>query len=269
MRILLFLVVTSSIVAVSQMAYAGSVESSLISKSELRAERIKARNQASILFGPKAVAPAVTAYDLSVGAAYTGGEDSSKTWVTPVELDITLPDKLNVFSFQTDGYTNVNNQGRTESGLSSINLAASHSFKTSDGHLALNLGAGVSVPTGGSVGGSSSAQSLSVKIIQSITEKWIGEAALSEEHSNTTPAPGASNSANTGLFMLRYKVDSNYEWGFVIDRSVRGGAGGTTEISGEYDFPLTKVLGGVFTLTRGLTVGSRDTTLEFDLTHSF
>jgi hypothetical protein len=261
-------VVALFVVALSQAAHGGPA-SDLVSRAELRGVKFEARDFSSLMFGLKFAAPPVTIYDISVGAAYTHGEDGTNAWTTPLELDITLPDKVNVFKIKTDGYIHSVNQGETVSGLASLGFAASHAFKTSDGKSALRLGAGISVPTGGQVGGNTGAQSLSATVIRALNDKWTGVVALSESRRNAISTPGVSRYSSTGLGMIRYMVDGDHQWAFSVDRSVRRGAGGASEVSAEYDFPLTKILGGVLTLTRGLTSGSRDNTIEFDVTYSF
>ena len=52
-------------------------------------------------------------------------------------------------------------------------------------------------------------------------------------------------------------------------RTRRGGLGSSTELSGEYDFPIGAKFKGAVSFIRGVTAGSRHTGFELDLSHSF
>src|SRR5205814_4186729 len=74
-----------------------------------------------------ALAKPAPAFDVSIGAAYTDGEDESKTWNTPFLFKATWKDLGFGLKIAGDGYTHVRTpDGSTVSGLGDVYVALFH-----------------------------------------------------------------------------------------------------------------------------------------------
>lgn len=218
--------VAAVIFGLPTIASAGPLGGDFLSKVESRLLRREATKLDGHAFLVQEEAPKKTEYSLSLGAAHTDGEDGSKTWATPFGLYAALPNGRTVLKLESDGYTRVRTDGETATGLSSIGVGALHAFALNAGAQALLLGAGVSVPTGGEVGGDSASQYLLVGVNLPIGRQWTLALVGQGIHSNASPPDGVSRFVVAGLAQGTYAVGDTTDLVFSVDRARRGGAGG-------------------------------------------
>jgi hypothetical protein len=262
-----FVVIALTVVGWSSTASADSLDTRFLSRAESKLVRREATDLGLKAFAVKAVPPEKIAYSLTLGIAYTDGEDTSKTWSTPFELDAQLTDRRTVLKIAGDGYTHVRSSGESASGLSKVILGASHAFPVSEDKK-LVLGGGVAIPTGGELGGSSASQYALVGFSALLSPQWQVTLVGKGIRSNASPASGVSRFAKAGVAQAKYLIGDN-DIVFSIDRSQRSGAGGQTNLGIGTDLQVTKTYVLSLGLTRGITAGTRDSTLELDISRDF
>jgi hypothetical protein len=261
------IVIVLTLAGWSGAANADSLGAEFLSRAESKLVRREATKLGLKAFAVKAVPPEEITYSLTLGLAYTDGEDASKTWNTPFELDAQLTDRRTVLKIAGDGYTHVRNGGENASGLSKVILGASHAFPVSD-NKKLVVGAGAAIPTGSDLGGSSASQYALVGFSALLSPQWQVTLVSKGIRSNASPASGVSRFAKAGVAQAKYLIGDN-DIVFSIDRSQRSGAGGQTNLGIGTDLQVTKTYVLSLGLTRGITAGTRDSTFELDISRDF
>ncbi len=264
--------------AVAQASYA-QVSDAVSNRLEARALRQDARALAreSRAAAPPA-APAV-AWDVSIGVAYTDAEDDTKVWNTPFVLKATFNDRIDSLKVTGDGYTRVKApDGETANGFSDVSLGFAHTFykKVENQRATKLLGSlGYTIPSHGEVGSSSGKARIGATYLAPLVGAWDGLVTASLSRSSAEPAPGTSRVGRSIFVQAAYsfKDAPGSDVAFQFSRSYRQGVGGSSQATAAYEFPVTSKGEngwiGSLSFTRGLTSGSRDNSIEFDLSLSF
>ncbi|MGZ5271794.1 MAG: hypothetical protein ACXWC6_14365 [Ramlibacter sp.] len=211
------------------------------------------------------------AVDVTAGLGYASLDGGGHSTNVPFELSATLPDagKTNV-RVSGDGYVWANSGGTRSDGFSDVEAVVSHAFFPAARNL--RLGLGLKVGTGGEAGTRTDAAFVTASYLAPLTGQWVAAATVkAREDLNNVPA-GSSRTVLSGGLQLRYQFESG---GRVLDtfaQLVRGrrvhGTGSSLAIVG-VDLGLAPAWTGTVQVARGLTAGSRNTGLEFDVTRSF
>jgi len=157
-------------------------------------------------------------------------------------------------------------------GLRDIALLASHVFAESDASAStawkLIATGGLGVPTHGEVGSRGFSQEA----------RLIGEVGQGSWKSVLAGVLVHVNGQRDGESSTRKVVQGEIHYaakelgGTVIgkiDRSYRGGVGGNTTVTLEYDWPISKQVEGNLSFTRGLTKGARSNGVELVAVYQF
>ena len=268
---------------------AGSLRGELLSKSDLRVSRKEAQQtKGDLLLIDLAETQIPECPDWSkikwssidwtatVGASYTDGENHDKTWLTPFEIDADLT-KCTTLKLIGDGYGYVRpGAGGTNDGLNDATLTLSQRIYK-DEKSTMRIGLGFAIPAGGELGSTSGQEKFSVSYIRNITGSWsmLGAGRLS--YLNGDQTDGISRIGKFGLVQFTYDLNHgqsapvSHDIYIQLARSQRSGASGQTQALIEYEFPIaaTPTLGYAISAFRGLSSGTRDNGLEFDVTFSF
>jgi len=161
--------VTSALLPLA--AHADRLGSDFLSRTEAKLVRRDAAKLGLQAFALEAPAQPRPTYSLTLGVAYTDGEDGSKTWNTLFEFDMQLADQRTVLKVAGDGYAHVKADDGTPSGLSKLIFGASHAMPVGDGKKLL-IGGGVTIPTGGDLRGSSASQYGLAGFAAKFAEQW-------------------------------------------------------------------------------------------------
>jgi hypothetical protein len=210
----------------------------------------------------------------SAGAAYIRAEDGGRLWLTPFSLDARL-NRDTTLTLEGDGFGRIAVDGSTTRGFNNVTLIASQVVYR-DAASRLRLGLGATAPGSSGIGSRGSKDRISASYSRTLSEQWaVGlSAKLTRRHQE--PRPGESRMEQSGRVQTTYTFDEREPAGllppalvFELEREHRRGAGGLTEATARYEFPLTRTLGASIGFTRGLTAGLRDNTFAFDLLFSF
>jgi hypothetical protein len=210
----------------------------------------------------------------SVGATYIDAEDGSKLWLTPFTLDAQLS-RDTTLRVEGDGFGHIDFDGSTTQGFSNVTLIASQVvFRNEASRVRLAIGA--SAPGSNGTGSSGAKQRVSASYSRNLSPSWSLLAAGRLTRRNQDPLPGASRIEQYGRLQAGYTLDPPIATSLLpravtvlLERTYRHGAGGTTQATASYEFPLSAKLGGAISFTRGLSTGLRDNTLAFDLLFGF
>lgn len=210
----------------------------------------------------------------TVGLAYTDGEDGSKTWNAPYFLQRALGEK-DAFRIFGDGWTHVDPGagGEDKSGIADVGIAYVRQLAGSKSGPKWSVGGdvGFMLPTGGDVGSSNGKVRLGASAKREFG-RWTGSLGGRLIRLNGAVADHTSRYARAGLAGLDYDLGGDRTASLQLSRSYRPGAGGSTQASAAYEWPfgaLKRELTGALSFTRGVTSGSRDNAIQFDLGFKF
>lgn len=210
----------------------------------------------------------------SVGAAYIRAEDGARVWLTPLSLDFKL-NRNTTLTLESDGYGRIAIDGTTTRGFNNVTLIASRVVYRDDASR-LRLAVGATAPGSSGIGSRGSKQRVSASYSRTLSEHWALGLAAKLIRRNQEPRPGESRMEHSARVQTTYTFDERQPAGllppalvFQLEREHRRGAGGLTEATVKYEFPLSRKLGASIGFTRGLTAGLRDNTFAFDLLFSF
>jgi hypothetical protein len=205
----------------------------------------------------------------SIGAAHTRAEDRSRTWSTPFFIDYKL-DRDTTFTLEGDGYSWISADGATAQGFNNLTLIASQVVYRDEASR-LRLSAGATSPGTSGIGSRGSRQRISANYRRYFGEHWTAGLSARLIRRNEALRPGEDRVERYGRLETVYTFDESQPAALVLEleRKYRRGAGGSTDATVRYEFPLTRTLGASLGFTRGLTTGLRDNTFAVDLLFSF
>ena len=211
----------------------------------------------------------------SFGTTYIDAEDGSKIWLTPFYLDATV-NRNTTFTIESDGYGRIDFGGNTTQGFSNITLIASQVVYRSEASR-LRLGVGASAPGSSGIGSQGGKQRISASYSRQLSSNWSLLASGRLSRRNQEPRPGERRIEQFGRLQTSYTFDTTPKaLGLLpralvlrLERGYRHGAGGSSQATASYEFPLSAKLGASIGVTRGLTAGLRDNTFAFDLLFGF
>ena len=210
----------------------------------------------------------------SAGMAYIRAEDGGRIWLTPFSLDARL-NRNTTLTLEGDGFGRISVDGTTTRGFNNVTLIASQVVYRDDASR-LRLAVGATAPGSSGIGSRGSKHRISASYSRTLSEHWAVGLSAKLTRRNQEPRPGESRLEQSGRLQTTYTFDERVPAGllppalvFQLERDHRRGAGGLTEASARYEFPLTRKLGASIGFTRGLTARLRDNTFAFDLLFSF
>jgi hypothetical protein len=210
------------------------------------------------------------AWTIIPGISYTHGQDGSRTWNGPLELDASWNDDATVLSVTTNGYTSTRTDSGTSRGLDDVTLTLSHELPISTDDDVVRGNLSLIVPTHGDIGSDAAQERLGLSY-KHVFHGWNVLVSGQATH-HGGDVPDSTSRTSYGLLMQGTldvpNANDTDVFGQIV-RNYRKGPGGQTSIALGSDFPVSKSFGGTLTLTRGLTGGARDTSLEFDLAYQF
>lgn len=210
----------------------------------------------------------------SIGATYIAAEDGSKIWLTPFTLDAQL-NRDTTLRIEGDGFGHIALDGNRTQGFSNLTLIASHVVYRNEASR-VRLAVGASAPGSHGIGSSGAKQRVAASYSRRLSPNWSLLAAGRLTRRNQDPLPGASRIEQYGRLQTSYTLDQPIASSLLpravtvlLERNYRHGAGGATQATASYEFPLGARLGGSISFTRGLSAGLRDNTVAFDLLFGF
>ena len=205
-------------------------------------------------------------WEFDFGLSFTDPEQPGDAWETPVSLDYSF-DANDILTFST-GYVRQNDGSEDSSGADDFGVSYRHDFQPVCEVCSEVLVAGVTVPSGGSVGSNTAKQFLKLGIGYALSTEWTIGASATAIHINN-PDPGVSETG--GRYVVNLQKGFANQSAFVVRllQDERDGEDATTTAEIEYDFPLGTLLSGALVVDQGLTSDHRDTYAEFDLAYKF
>jgi hypothetical protein len=225
---------------------------------------------------PETARPNEGAWQVSLGLAHTRAQDGSRITYTPLELNWRLAPSTSL-RLQTDGWGRVSLDGQSESGLNNVTLSLSQTLLR-DAQQRLRVAAGLTIPAHGDLGSRHYRQLASVSYSRTVGERWDAGLSLKATRRDGAQDPGVSRVEYSARARLSYAaawpgdasgaaVPRNLfsEW----LRETRSGAGGYSELTLGYEWPLSSSQGLALRYSRGFTEGLRDNTYALDWLMSF
>ena len=210
----------------------------------------------------------------SAGVVYIRAEDGARIWLTPISLDARL-NRNTTLTLEGDGFGRIALDGTTTRGFNNVTLIASHVVYRDEASR-LRLAVGATAPGSSGIGSGGSKQRISASYSRTLSEHWALGLSAKLTRRNQNPHPGESRMEHSARLQTTYTFDERQPAGllppalvFKIERDHRRGAGGLTEATASYEFPLARKLAASIGFTRGLTAGLRDNTFAVDLLFSF
>jgi hypothetical protein len=237
-------------------------------RSERDAAREDRRAPELELLAKREPGPAI-AWSTSVGLAYTDAENGSRTVNLPFRLTaawLGQPYKMRLLG---DGPARRRAGGDTLSGMTDVTLLGIYERKLTDAKIVLT--GGVTLPAHGDLGSKSAKPRGSVTGVlplSSDTNLRLGAGVLRVGGE----LPASQSRIGKSLTLT---LDSKVAWGPVSvatlqgSRSQRSGAGGASRLVASLDAPVTQASTATLTAVRGLSRGTRDTTLGLDWSTTF
>lgn len=218
--------------------------------------------------------PAGVAWFGSLGVSHIDAEDGSKLWLTPFTLDAELSRDTFV-RIEGDGYGHVDLGGVKTQGFNNLTLIASQVvYRDEASRVRLSLGA--TAPGSSGIGSRGAKQRIAASYSRQLSRSWSVLVSGRLNRRNQDPLPGASRIEQFGRLQTSYALDDPNASRLLqravvvqLQRDYRHGAGGSTQATASYEFPLGAKLGGSIGYTRGLSPGLRDNTVAFDLLFAF
>jgi hypothetical protein len=221
-------------------------------RSQITAERVRVATKESVT-------------SFTFGGTYTQDEDEVKIFNTPFVLGYKIPDgdKYWKFAFSGNGLTHVSIPGeKDESGISNLKLSVTRPITPSiTGQLS------TTIPTGAPVGSKSSSQAIRLTSIQNFENGWglVGIIALTRLNKINQ---GEDRIGKTAYAHVSYNLTKSMTLISSVSRSHRGGAGGSTDVALELDFPFLS--GDVaISLGKGVSKGNKLSSITIDFSKSF
>ena len=205
--------------------------------------------------------------ELIVGASYDKDESSVKVWSTPFDWSYKFKlanGKTWKLKVTGDGLEHDSSPDASGTGLADVKVLAFYPLIDK----ALTGAIGLSIPTHGAVGSRYAGQLAKLIYGLDLSPVWSVTLIGTLAHKDHSMA-GVSQYTRVAYAEVDYQVSDGHTVLAGIRRGVTGGAGGTTDASLEYDFPLAAKFGGQLSVTRGLTSGQKHTGFEFDISHRF
>ena len=238
--------------------------------SEVRAFRSETRDSLRLFkLESRLLKKPTIEWEATIGAGYTHGEDGSKTWNAPFEVLVKWNEGATKIKLGGDGYTRSEQGQDVASGVSDLRLTLTHRLLKWEDKASLSGNMALVLPTAGDVGARTAQQRLGLSYLNNFNASWSWGVRGTGSHNNRTFKAGASASGLSGGANFAYSFDPERTLTLDISRSYRRGAGGASALSASFDFPLTNSVVGSVGLSRGLTTGARDNSLEFDLNYAF
>lgn len=233
-----------------------------VGRDALRSDELAERF--AIEQAPEAKKPS---FELRLGLAYEEDEDDASGMTTPFAWDWISADGTNRLQIRGDGYSRQRSLDGARRGLANVGVKVSHNF--GDFAQGKVVGAvGLVIPSHGEVGSRAGAQSLAASYSRKLDKTWktvvVAFLAHADRHS-----PGISPYTKGGHLELGYAIDADRGFILGLDRRHTGGAGGSTDLGIEYDFPLSGKLAVELSVSRGLTAGARSTAIDFTIVYPF
>ena len=257
---------------------AGPGVDALSSRIDARTYRLESRvagREIKSLDRAAAEAAPPIAWDMSIGIAYTDAQDGSKSTSSPFLLKAKFNEGKTSIKLTGDGFARVKTSDGSSSGLSDVTVTLAHllgSHKTIDGTAKLVGEIGYTIPSHSDVGSTKGRERIGLAFSLPFSQAWAGRASARLIRFEEDPPAGVSRVSRSGIVQTTYTFLDAPGTDIVIqlERSYRPGAGGTSQATVTYDFPMTyKGFIGSIGFTRGLTSGARDNSLEFDISLSF
>ncbi|MEO8142777.1 MAG: hypothetical protein ABI654_01045 [Betaproteobacteria bacterium] len=205
---------------------------------------------------------------LTAGAARTFNQDGARQWSTPFQLRALFDRGRSAFKVSGDGISSVRAADGNRSGLSDVNVVLSRA-------LAVGLigEVGLTMPAGGEVGSDAGRKRIGAAYNRHLAGHWDAQVQYRLVRFDADQPAGVSRFRHHGLLQAAYNFDTpRTALTFQIARNYRHGAGGATQAAATFEYPLREGKRppiGALGLTRGLSAGSRDTTLEIDVSIRF
>jgi hypothetical protein len=207
-------------------------------------------------------------WKLTVGVAATDAENGNARWSTPFQLRALFNEGRTAFKLSGDGFSRERSIDGTASGLNDLNATLTQAL--AEGFLGE---IGVTVPSGGDAGSSAGRERLGAIYNRSLSRRWDGQIQARLVRFEADPQPGVSRIRRQGLVQLAYNFDApRTVMVFQLLRYYRPGVGALSQAVVAYEAPLQEKKRppvGAISFTRGLSVGARDDTLEFDVSFRF
>ena len=203
-------------------------------------------------------------YRILLGAAYTDAESGERRWATPFQLRVRFNERKSYLKFSGDGLVSSRSDEGELSGLANLHVVLGH--RLAEG---VRGWAGVTLPTGGEVGSSHGRIRVGASYEHEIYGPWSAQIKGQLVRFNADPEPGESRMRRQLLGQLVYGFDPYTLLLGQLERIYRPGVAGATIASLGYQKPIGRTAGGVtlgiVTLSRGLSAGGHDTTIELDI----
>jgi hypothetical protein len=237
-------------------------------KSRLDARDLRANTRFFTLVPEGPEEPSTT---LSLGLATDSDESDTRTISTPFALTYQRGGKNDWWKFkvQGDGYMRSREASiDTVNGFADVQLKVLHLLGAG-----FTGGVGLTLPTKGAVGSRAASQSGKLIYEHTFASAWTLLASGSLIHANGSP-----DDQSPYIKVLYAELGWEFKTDHVLIPNLthtrRGGTASSTELGFECDFPLpfvekTKKIDASVSLIRGITSGSRHTSVEFDLSHKF
>lgn len=210
----------------------------------------------------------------SLGAAFIRAEDGTRLWVTPFALDARLS-RATTLTLDGDGFGRIALDGTTTRGFNNVTLIASHVVYRDDASR-LRLAVGATAPGSSGIGSRGSKHRFSASYSRTLSAHWALGLSAKLTRRNHEPRSGESRMEQSGRLQTTYTFDERQPASLLppvlvlqLERDHRRGAGGLTQATARYEFPLTPRLGASIGFTRGLTAGLRDNTFAIDMLFGF
>jgi hypothetical protein len=207
-------------------------------------------------------------YRLLLGVAYTDAESGEERWVTPFEYRVRFNEHKTYVKLSGDGYVDSRSAEGHATGLANVNVGVTHQLAAG-----LRGTLGVTVPTGGEVGSKQGRERVGLSYEHDLWERWTGLIKVQLVRYDADPDPGESRVRRQGLAQIAYTFDANTLALAQLERFYRPGVLSASAASVGYQMPVGRTAGGpllgVVTLSRGLSAGLHDTTLELDVCMRF
>jgi hypothetical protein len=201
---------------------------------------------------------------LLLGVAYTDTESGEQRWVTPFDYRLRFNQHKTYVKVSGDGYVDSRSDEGDASGLANVNVAVAHKF--AEGWRGL---LGVTLPTGGEVGSRQGRERVGVSYERDLWQRWSGLVKAQLVRYDADPDPGESRVRRQGLVQIAYSFDADTVALAQLERFYRPGVIGASVAALAYQMPIGRTAGGpmhgIVTLSRGLSEGLHDNTIEFDV----
>ena len=205
---------------------------------------------------------------LTLGVAYTDAESGERRWATPFQWRQRFNEQRSWLKFSGDGIVSSESDEGHRSGFANLNFVLGHQLAKG-----LRGWAGGTLASAGEVGSEHGRFRAGASYEHALYGPWSGQIEGQLVRFNTEPVPDESRVRRQLLGQLVYSLDTRTLVLGQLERAYRPGVNSGTAASLAYQQPVGRTSGGVVlgvaTLTRGLSEGARDTTIELDASFRF